>query len=286
MAAKKTKKEEKSELATEPGQLEPKSEILAEDSEEKEIEEILKKRTAELKEKEEQEKEEERKLRLAEIEKRKKEGAEHTAKEKKIQIRRRPRHGKKYRRVEATIDRNRPLDLLEAVQAVKKGSIARFDASVDIHLQVLDSNVRGIVQLPHGTGRQVRVAIASPELIEEIAAGKIDFDVLVTKPDLMPKLARVAKILGPKGLMPSPKSGTISEKPEELKAEIQSGKVEYRADKDRVIHQSIGRVSWEDEKLLENLQAFLKALSSVRIKTAYLAPTMGPSVKLAVEKKI
>lgn len=265
--------------------LEVRSENLAEpsQSEEKEIEEILKERSAELKEKEQREKEEEKKARAAAIEKRKEESLEHQAKVRKVQVRVRPRHGKKYIEKAKKIEKGTIYKLSEAIVLVKELSTTKFDASLDAHINVLDENARGIIHLPHGTGKKINVAIASEDLIEEITKGKINFDVLVTHPSFMPKLAKVAKILGPKGLMPSPKSGTISENPEEAKKELESGKLEYRADKDKVVHQSVGRISWEAKKLEENLQTLIRALVSAKIKSAYLAPTMGPSVKLEVE---
>lgn len=250
---------------------------------EEELEVILKERTAELKEAEERKKEETKKAREVEIAKRKEEGAEHTARVRKIQIRKKTRHGKKYQAVIGDLDRQKLYSVAEAVNLVKKLSTAKFDASLDLHINVLADNARGIVNLPHGSGKVKKVAVASDALIEEITAGKLNFDVLVASPAFMPKLAKVARILGPKGLMPTPKSGTIFDDPESLKKEIESGKIEFRADKDHVIHLSIGRVSWGDEKLIENLKLILQALVSQKIKSAHLAPTMGPSLKLKIE---
>lgn len=245
-------------------------------------EEILKLKTEELKAKEEQKKEEKKKTRQAVIAKRREEGARHEGSKKIIQSRKKPRHGKLYRERATLLDRSKSYDVEEAIQAVKSSSIAKFDASVDIHINVAAGNVRGLVHLPFGPGKKPKVAIASDSLIEEIEKGKIDFDVLVAHPSVMPKLAKLAKTLGPKGLMPTPKSGTVSENPEAVKVEIESGKFEYRADKDKVVHASIGRLSWEEEKIGQNLKTFLQALTSSKIVSAYLASTMGPSVRVKI----
>lgn len=255
---------------------------LTEETEE-ELALILKEHTAELKEKEARKKEEEKKLRLAEIKKRKEEGAEHEGKPKIAQTRTKLRHGKKYRQVSQKVDRAKKYKIAEALVLVKELSLTKFDASVDAHIHVSDQNVRGIINLPHGTGKKIKVAIVSDELIEEIKKGKIDFDTLVSSPKFMPQLAKVAKILGPKGLMPTPKSGTISDDPEKTKKELETGKMEFRADKDFVVHTSIGRVSWPAEKLEDNLKVLVQALVSAKIKSVYIAPTMGPSLKLEVE---
>ena len=253
-----------------------------EESTEAELAEILKKHTEELKEKETRKKEEEKKLREAELQKRREEGAHHEGKARVIQKRKRPRHSKKYRALIEKIDRMKKYKIPEAISIIKEMSLVKFDASLDVHVHVADQNVRGIINLPHGTGKKVNVVIATEEIIEEIKNGKINFDILVTSPKFMPQLAKVAKILGPKGLMPTPKSGTISDDPEKTKLELETGKMEYRADKDFVVHASVGRISWPAEKLEGNLKAFVNVLVSAKIKSAYIAPTMGPSLKLDI----
>lgn len=252
-------------------------------STEEELAEILKKHTAELKEKETRKKEEEKKLRFAEIRKRQKEGAQHEGKLKIAQKRKKLRHGKKYRQISQKIDRSKKYKISEAILLVKELSLTKFDASVDAHFYVSDQNIRGIINLPHGTGKKIKVAIVDDQLIEEIKKGKINFDTLVASPKFMPQLAKVAKILGPKGLMPTPKSGTISDDPEKTKKELETGKMEFRADKDFVVHTSIGRVSWPAEKLEENFKVLIQALISAKIRSAHLAPTMGPSLKVELD---
>ena len=254
-----------------------------EESTEAELAGILKKHTEELKEKEARKKEEEKKLREAELQKRREEGAHHKGKARLIQKRKKPRHSKKYRALLEKIDRTKKYKIPEAILIIKEMSLVKFDASLDVHVHVADQNVRGIINLPHGIGKHVNVAIVTEEIIEEIKNKKINFDILVTSPKFMPQLAKLAKILGPKGLMPTPKSGTISDDPEKTKLELETGKMEYRADKDFVVHASVGRISWPAEKLEGNLKAFINVLISSKIKSAHIAPTMGPSLKLEID---
>jgi large subunit ribosomal protein L1 len=144
--------------------------------------------------------------------------------------------------------------------------------------------VRGTVVLPHGTGKTKKVAVADEETIEAIAAGKLDFDVLLATPAQMPKLAKYAKLLGPKGLMPSPKAGTVTDDIEKVKGEISGGRVEYRADKTGVIHLGIGRLSFTTAQLVENFQTIETALGNTKVVTVSLAPTMGPGLKVQFAK--
>lgn len=269
---------EKEKKAKEKKEVEPTPEAT-----EVELAEVLKKHTEELKEKEARKKAEEKKLREAELQKRRDKGAHHQGKAKLIQKRKKPRHSKKYRAIIEKIDRTKKYKIPEAILVIKEMSLVKFDASLDVHVHVNDQNVRGIINLPHGTGKKVNVVIVTEEIIEEIKNKKINFDILVTSPKFMPQLAKVAKILGPKGLMPTPKSGTISDDPEKTKLELETGKMEYRADKDFVVHASVGRISWPAEKLEGNLKAFINVLISAKIKSAHIAPTMGPSLKLEID---
>jgi len=193
--------------------------------------------------------------------------------------------GKKYRAVVVKVEKARRYTPEEAMQLVKEVSTASFDAAVELHIVTKGEGVRGTIQLPHGNGKTRKVVAATDEVLEEIAAGKLDFDVLLATPAQMPKLAKFAKLPGPKGLMPSPKAGTVTEDIEGTMAQINSGRVEYRADKTGVIHLSIGRVSFKNEQLLENYTTLMQALTSAKIQAAYLTPTMGPSVRLALSAK-
>ena len=192
--------------------------------------------------------------------------------------------GKKYRAKAALVDKKSTYPLEEAVELVKQTSTASFDASVEMHVKIKSDNVRGTVVLPHGSGKTKKVAQATDETIEAIATGKLDFDVLLATPAQMPKLAKYAKLLGPKGLMPSPKAGTVTEDIEKATAEISGGRVEYRADKNGVVHLGIGRVSFPSEQLVENYRAIEQVLVSAKIVSTSLASTMGPGIKVALTK--
>ena len=190
--------------------------------------------------------------------------------------------GKKYRGVVGLIDRSLTYAPEAALELVKQTSTSGFDSAVELHAKLKTEGVRGTLVLPHGNGKTRRVAIADDATIEKIAAGTIDFDVLLAMPSQMPKLAKHAKFLGPKGLMPSPKSGTVTDNPEAAIAEINGGRIEYRADKTGVVHMSIGKASFETQKLLENYQAVEQVLLASKIQTISLASTMGPGVKVAL----
>ncbi len=140
--------------------------------------------------------------------------------------------------------------------------------------------MRGVVTLPHGTGRVRRIIIITDELIEKIEKGWTDFDIAVATPEMMPKLGKLARVLGPKGLMPNPKSGTVTSEPEKIAEELKGGRVEFKADTLGNIHQTLGKVSWETAKLTDNFQIFMTALPRNRVKSVSLAPTMGAGVKV------
>ena len=190
--------------------------------------------------------------------------------------------GKKYRAAVASIDMTRVYPASEAIEAVRASNTATFNAAVELHAKVKAENVRGMVVLPHGNGKTRRVALATDDVIEGIANGQLNFDVLIATPAQMPKLAKFAKVLGPKGLMPSPKAGTVTENPEAVMSEISGGRIEYRADKSGVVHLSIGKMSFSNEQILENFQAIETALSGAKVQTLSLASTMGPGVRVAL----
>lgn len=194
-------------------------------------------------------------------------------------------HGAKHREVSALVDKNKNYAVAEAIELLKKTAYAKFDGSVDLHVRLTEAKktedaVRGTITLPHGTGRERRVILITEELIEKIEKGWLDFDVAVATPEMMPKLAKLAKILGPKGKMPNPKVGTVTAEPDKAIAELKGGRVEFKADSLGNIHQSIGKVSWEANKLIENLEIFLAALPKSRIKSISIAPSMGIGIKL------
>lgn len=244
--------------------------------------------------KEAEEREKERKaaeeVEKAEAKKEAKEKA-HEEKEKKEEVktvsqRKKPRHGKKYRELVALIEKDKEYSLVEAIELAMKTSPAKFDATVEINVKVnaKEKNIRGTVVLPGGVAKaKVIVGVNAAnvdEVVEKIKKGTIDFDVLVAEAKVMPKLAVVAKILGPKGLMPSPKSGTVVDNIEEAVAELKGGKVEYRADKSNVVHLALGKISFGADRIQQNYEALVSRLPK-KIDSIFLATSMGPSVKVA-----
>jgi large subunit ribosomal protein L1 len=192
--------------------------------------------------------------------------------------------GKRYEENKKIVDRTKVYPLAEAISLLKKMKTASFDESVELHLVVEEQGLKGEVELPYSTGKTVKVAIVDDKVLAAIEAGKIDFDVLITHPSYMPKLAKFAKVLGPKGLMPNPKAGTISPNPEEVAKKFQKGVLRWKTEpKAALIHQMLGKISMKEEELKENIEAFLKSVGAKNIKKAYLKTTMSPSVKIEIK---
>ncbi len=196
---------------------------------------------------------------------------------------------KRYQEAVKLVDRNKLYPIAEAIGLVKKTSLTKFDGTVELHLNLNPEALgekkewRGSVRLPHGTGKEIKVAIADDKILEEVAKGKINFDILVAHPSLMPRLAKVARILGPKGLMPNPKTGTVSPDPEKRAKELSSGQVNIKTEPGNpLIHMAVGKVSFDENKLVENANAVLKAVSTDKILKVTLSATMGPGIKVAV----
>lgn len=193
------------------------------------------------------------------------------------------KHGKKYLEVKKLVDKTKHYSLSEAIDLVKKTSYSKFEGTIEAHFNVSVKGLRGTVQLPHGTGKTIKVAVASDSLLEEISAGKTDFDILIAHPSMMPKLAKVAKVLGPKGLMPNPKTGTISEDTERLALSLSKGQTNWKTEPDfPIVHTVLGKASFDNQKLEENYLAIAKSLGKDKIKSVFLKATMGPSVKTAI----
>lgn len=189
------------------------------------------------------------------------------------------------------IDKTKHYDILEALGILSQLQKAKFDETVELHINTIDKGVSGNVTLPHGTGKQTRVAIIAPskdqkaadELLKKIESGRIEFDILIATPDAMPKLAKVARILGPKGLMPNPKNGTITMKPEEIAKAYAGGQIAYKTEaKSPIIHVSIGKISFGKEKLAENIRTFLGSIDKTKMKNAFVKSTMSPSIKIII----
>lgn len=170
---------------------------------------------------------------------------------------------------------------LELLRKFKKSN---FDETVELHINTRERGIAGIVTLPHGTGKKLRIAIANDDLISEIEKGKIDFDVLVSEPAMMPKLAKVAKILGPRGLMPNPKAGTIADKPDTVVEKLSAGQIMFKTEAQfPLIHMSVGKVSFDDSKLVENIQSVILAIGPQNITAVTLKSTMSPAIKLNIQ---
>lgn len=196
---------------------------------------------------------------------------------------------RRYQKLLERVDKTKLYAIDKAVKLVRDTSTTKFDGTVELHInlnpQALGDkkDVRGSVSLPHGTGKQVRVAIADEKILSDVEAGTIEFDILVAHPSMMPRLAKVARILGPKGLMPNPKNGTVTTEPEKRAKELSTGQVNYKTEPNNpIIHMSVGKVSFEGKQLEENVTAVLTAIGTSKIAKATLSSTMGPGIKIQI----
>lgn len=215
------------------------------------------------------------------------EGEEKKVVKKKKEVKAKVR-SKRYKEVAGMVDKTKLYPLDEAVHLVQKTSTTKFDGTVELHVNLNPltlgdkKDYRTSVNLPHGTGKEVKVVIADDKIIDEVAAGKINFDVLVAHPSMMPKLAKVARILGPKGLMPNPKTGTVTPDPEKRAKELSSGQVNIKTEPaNPIIHMPVGKVSFEAKDISENIQAVISALGN-KVAKATISATMGPGVKISL----
>lgn len=200
---------------------------------------------------------------------------------KKTKFLKKKSRSKRYQAVAKLVDRQKTYSLSEALELLPKLKLSNFDETVELHINTSETGVSGMLNLPHGTGKKIRVVVASDEIIKEIEKGKINFDVLLSTPDMMPKLAKVAKFLGPKGLMPNPKNGTITQKIDEAVKKFESGQVRFKTEaKSPIIHLFVGKLSFGEKKLLENINTVLKALPSGKVKNVTLKSTMSPGIKV------
>lgn len=193
---------------------------------------------------------------------------------------------KKYADAVAQIDKNKKYDLKEAIELVKKTTLTSFDGNVEVHVRILSKTgkpeqLRGLLNYPYSTGKKTKVVILDDTMIDGIAkTSKIDFDICLATPAQMSKVAKLAKILGPKGKMPNPKAGTVTENPEKTKADLEGGQVEYKTDSYGIIHQVVGKVSAKAEELEENFKTLLNSLPVEKIKSITMCATMGPGIKV------
>ncbi|MBO8165255.1 MAG: 50S ribosomal protein L1 [Brevibacillus sp.] len=226
-----------------------------------------------------------------------------------------PKHGKKYREALKLVDKNKVYEVKEAIELVKKMASAKFDETVEAAYRLgvdpkrADQQIRGAVVLPHGTGKVQRVLVfakgdkakeaeaagadyvGDADLISKIQGGWFDFDVVVATPDMMGEVGKLGRVLGPKGLMPNPKTGTVTFDVAKAVNEIKAGKIEYRIDKAGNIHAPIGKVSFDTDKLAENLAALTDALNrakpaaakGVYMRNVSISSTMGPGVRVNVK---
>ena len=222
------------------------------------------------------------------------------------------KHGKKYVDGAKLIDRNMQYEVAEALELAVKTGTAKFDETVEVHVKLgvdsrhADQQVRGAIVLPHGTGKSMRVLVfakddkaqaateagaefvGSDDMVAKIQGGWMDFDVVIASPDMMGLVGRLGKVLGPRGLMPNPKAGTVTPDVARAVAEAKAGKIEYRLDKTNIIHCPIGKVSFGAEKLKDNFDALLGAVVQAKpasskgqyIRSCVVSATMGPGVKV------
>ena len=220
------------------------------------------------------------------------------------------RRGKNYREAYAKVEKGKAYSLKEAVELAIATSPVKFDATLEMHFRLgvdprqADQNIRSTVTLPAGTGKDIRVAVFAPldvckaakaagadiaedeELTKRLEKEQLDFDVLISTPQYMPKLGKFARLLGPKGLMPNPKAGTVTTDIEKAVKEAKAGKIEYRVDKQAIVHVGLGKVSFGADKLMENINAFTESLKSQKpasikgqyVKSVYMTTSMGPSI--------
>lgn len=226
------------------------------------------------------------------------------------------RAGKKLREATSKVDKNKEYGVKEAVDLAIKTSATKFDSTVELHINLnvdprqADQNIRGQLVLPAGTGKKVRVAVladgpeaesakkagadivSTDELLQQLDRSVVDFDLLISTPNHMAKLGKYAKLLGPKGLMPNPKSGTVTTNLDKAVQEAKAGRVEYRVDSSGIVHLGIGKVSFGVDKLVENANATLAnikgskpaSVKSAFVKSIYMTTSMGPSIRIAVSE--
>ena len=194
-----------------------------------------------------------------------------------------PAHSQRHKKLRQQIDLNKNYSLPAALKLLMKMKPVGFDESVELHLNLKKGEVSGVVKFPHGTGKFQKIAIFNEQIEKKIKAGKLDFDLLVAKPSDMATIAKYAKILGPKGLMPNPKTGTISEKPATIIKKL-TQETRFKTEKKApLIHLVVGKISLGEKKLLANIEALFKVINIKQVTKAVLCSTMSPGIKISLE---
>ncbi|MDP2637995.1 MAG: hypothetical protein Q8P26_02960 [Candidatus Levybacteria bacterium] len=192
-------------------------------------------------------------------------------------------HSKSYIAIAKTLDKSKKYNLDDALSMLEKLKRSKFDETVELHINTTETGISGNITLPHGTGKTIKVAIADDDILAQVQRGKIDFDILLAEPSMMPKLARVAKILGPKGLMPNPKNATLVKDPAKAAENFKKGQVNFRTEaKAPIMHLTVGKMSFGAKKLSENIESLLEAIRKEKIINATLKSTMSPGIKILV----
>lgn len=205
-----------------------------------------------------------------------------------VKTRKRVKHprSQRYLVAKVKIDKTKAYPIEAAVKLLREVSLAKFDASVEFHASLTCDKLSGELQLPHGTGKKVKVEIASDATLIKLNDNVIDFDILVAEPTIMPKLAKYAKLLGPKGLMPNPKTNTISDKPEELKKKLEGGTSRYKSEpKAPLIHLTVGKLSFKDEQLINNINTVITTLQPKNLSLVHICSSMSPSIKVDISSQ-
>lgn len=193
-----------------------------------------------------------------------------------------PKHGKNILSAQNKIDKNRTYPLSEAIALIRETSFVKFDATVEMHTRIRKETFSAQVKLPHGTGKEKKVEFATDQTVKRLEEGKIDFDILLATAEMMPKLVKFAKLLGPRGMMPNPKNGTLV-KNEEAVNNFSTATVTVKPEKSApIIHLPVGKLSMKDAQIQENIETLLTAMNPKQVLSIHLSSTMGPSIKVSV----
>ncbi len=191
----------------------------------------------------------------------------------------------KKKTVPSAFDKTKNYSIKDALEILIKNSSTKFLSSVELHINTLEKGIKENVSLPFGTGKQIKVAVADNDILKKIDEGIIDFDILIAEPSSMPRLAKYARILGPKGLMPNPKNGTVTTDIKRAIEQFSKGKVQVKTEADfPIIHQLVGKINMKIEELEENIKAVIYAVKKSRIRSIFIKTTMSPSLKLDLAK--